>query len=464
MAEFADRRDAGRRLSQALMHLSNSNVIVLGLPRGGVPVAFEVARALQAPLDVIVVRKLGLPFQPELAMGAVGEGGVVVVDHRLVSDLGVTEQELGSIEKEQRAEVERRVHHFRGDRPRIPLAGRNVLIVDDGLATGATASAACQVARAQGAAKVTLAAPVCSFESAKILSEVADEVVCLDKPSPFYAVGQYYKDFAQTSDREVVDLLRKRASELSHPDASSDHSRKAPGTEFGATSNGQEQPRGDPPGDSPKRPGTLFRDMEIHVDDLELSGTMAAPALSRAAVIFALASGSGRYSPRNRYTAEAFNRYGLTTLLVDLLTAEEEVMRAKAFDIELLSGRLSSATRWLRDRLESPSIPIGYFGSTTGAAAALLAAVGAEAAIGAVVSMDGRPDLASDRLGLVRAPTLLIAEALDESSLSSSSAASSQLRCEHLLEILPETSRLGREPDALDTAAELAAKWFVDHL
>ena len=426
--------------------------------------AFEVARALHAPLDVIVVRKLGLPFQPELAMGAVGEGGVVVVDQRLVSDLGVTEQELLAIEKEQRAEVERRVRHFRGDQPRIPLAERHVLIVDDGLATGATASAACQVASAEGAARVTLAAPVCSFESAKILSEIADEVVCLHKPSPFYAVGQYYKDFAQTSDREVVDLLRKRTAELGHPEASADNSGKAPDVELGTASNGQEGQRSDPPNDHSSGPGTLFREVEIRVDDRELLGAMAVPTNARAGVIFALASGSSHYSPQNRYTAEVLNRYGLTTLLVDLLTPEEEVVRAKATDIELLADRLSSATRWLRDRVENPSIPIGYFGPTTGAAAALLAAIDAEAGIGAVVSKDGRPDLASDRLGLVRAPTLLIAGAHDESSLSSSSAASAQLRCEQLLEILPEASHLGREPDALEAAAKLAAKWFVDHL
>jgi putative phosphoribosyl transferase len=464
MVKFADRGDAGRRLSQALLHLRDSNVIVLGLPRGGVPVAFEVARALQAPLDVIVVKKLGLPFQPELAMGAVGEGGVVVVDHRLVSDLGVTQEELLAVEKEQRAEIERRVRHFRGDRPRVPIAGRNVLIVDDGLATGATASAACQVARAQGAARVTLAAPVCSSESAKILSEVADEVVCLDKPSPFYAVGQYYKDFAQTSDREVVELLRKRAAELTHPDASADNSGKAPDAELGANSNSQEQQRSDPPDDHPKRHRTLFREVEIRVDNLKLFGTMAVPANARAGVVFALGSGSSHYNPRNGYTADVLNRYDLTTLLFDLLTPEEELVRAKAFDIELLAARLSSITRWLRDRFESPSIPIGYFGSTTGATAALLAASDAEAGVRAVVSQDGHPDLAGGHLGRVRAPTRLISGIRDEASLASSSIASAQLRCEQQLEILTGASHLGQELDALELAAELAAKWFVDHL
>ena len=211
---FIDRRDAGRRLSQALSGLRGSGVVVVGLPRGGVPVAFEVARALHAPLDVIVVRKLGVPFQPELAMGAIGEEGALVVDNGLVQALGVTQKELLAVVAEQRIEVEQRVRRFRGDRPRIPFNGQHVVIVDDGLATGATATAACQVARAQGAFKITVAVPVSSSVSAEKLARVADDVVCLEQPDPFYAVGQSYADFVQTSDKEVVELLRERADEF----------------------------------------------------------------------------------------------------------------------------------------------------------------------------------------------------------------------------------------------------------
>ena len=148
---FADRLDAGRRLAARLEHLRGQPVVVLGLPRGGVPVAFEVARSLDAPLDVIVVRKLGVPFQPELGMGAIGEDGIRIINDEIVAMARISESDLAAVEARERAELERRARRFRGDRPRSPLTGRTVVIVDDGIATGSTARAACQVARAQGA-------------------------------------------------------------------------------------------------------------------------------------------------------------------------------------------------------------------------------------------------------------------------------------------------------------------------
>jgi len=204
---FVDRRDAGRRLAAALRHLGGRDVVVLGLPRGGVPVAFEVARALRAPVDVIVVRKLGVPFQPELAMGAIGEGGTRVIDRDVIRHARVTDDDLAAVERRERRELERRVRRFRGDQPGVSLAGRTAVVVDDGVATGSTARAACQVARARGAHWVVLAVPVAPPSSIVELRHVADEVVALETPVSLYAIGTWYEDFSQTSDEQVVALL-----------------------------------------------------------------------------------------------------------------------------------------------------------------------------------------------------------------------------------------------------------------
>jgi putative phosphoribosyl transferase len=207
-----DRADAGQRLAELLSDLRQPEVVVLGLPRGGVVVAAEVARALAAPLDVIVVRKLGVPIQPELAMGAIGEDGVRIVAEDVVRRAGVTPEQLDAVERQARAELDRQAELFRKDRARVPLVGRTALLVDDGIATGSSGVAACQVARAHGAAKVVLAVPVGPPDAVTALSSVADEVRCLYTPGWLGAIGQFYRNFSQTSDRQVVDLLREFAS------------------------------------------------------------------------------------------------------------------------------------------------------------------------------------------------------------------------------------------------------------
>ena len=209
---FDDRADAGRRLAQRLAHLRAEDPVVVGLPRGGVPVAVEVAQALEAPLDVIVVRKLGVPNQPEYAMGAVGDGGVLVVNEAVVRQVGVQREEFLMVVARERAEVQRRAHRFRGDRPAISLAGRTVVVVDDGIATGATARAACRVVRASGAARVVLAVPVAPMDWLATIGPDADEMIALHRPRHLHAVGQYYVDFAQTSDEEVIACLERASS------------------------------------------------------------------------------------------------------------------------------------------------------------------------------------------------------------------------------------------------------------
>jgi putative phosphoribosyl transferase len=205
---FADRADAGRRLAGALKGHVDVDAVVLGLPRGGVPVAFEVARTLAAPLDVILVRKVGAPFQPELAMGAVGEDGVRVLDHDVLRILGLDEAAYEAVEDHEREELARRGLRFRAVRERVDLSGRVAILVDDGIATGSTASAALQVARAHGAARCILAVPVAPLPALAKVRDVADEVVCLAAPDPFFAVGQWYRDFSAIDDHDVVRLLR----------------------------------------------------------------------------------------------------------------------------------------------------------------------------------------------------------------------------------------------------------------
>lgn len=216
---FVDRADAGRRLGARLRPLSGEDPVVLGLPRGGVPVAFEVARELKAPLDVIIVRKLGVPFHRELGFGAIGEGGVRVVHDAIVRMSRAGKEELAEVERGEEEELARQARRFRRGRERVAVGGRTVIVVDDGIATGATARAACRVARAQGAARVVLAVPVAPPDAVEALRQDADEVVCLSNPPEFSAVGQWYEDFSQTSDAEVVELL-SRSTDLpgeAHP-------------------------------------------------------------------------------------------------------------------------------------------------------------------------------------------------------------------------------------------------------
>jgi putative phosphoribosyl transferase len=210
MRQFIDRKDAGSRLGARLAEaFSDGGVVVVGLPRGGVPVAYEVARVLHCLLDVIVVRKVGVPSHPEFAMGAIAEDGVVVVEPDTVESLGVSSTQFARVVANERAELERRLRLYRQGEPPVDLKGRVVIIVDDGLATGATARAACEVVRARGAERVIVAVPVSSVLAARRIDRVADRVVSLVRARGSFSVGEWYENFEQTSDEEVIDDLAK---------------------------------------------------------------------------------------------------------------------------------------------------------------------------------------------------------------------------------------------------------------
>ena len=205
---FSNRSEAGRLLARRVQAMGLADPVVLALPRGGVPVAVEVARALGAPLDLLLVRKIGAPQQPELAVGAVGEGGDLFVDRHLMDLTGATDEYVARQSREQLAEIARRRTAYLGGRAPLPLAGRTAVVVDDGIATGATVHAALKALRRRGPASVVLAVPVASREAVAALSADVDELVCLAQPALFRAVGEHYADFDQVSDDEVEQLMR----------------------------------------------------------------------------------------------------------------------------------------------------------------------------------------------------------------------------------------------------------------
>ena len=437
---YRDRRHAGQLLATRVQELELDSPVVVALPRGGVPVGYEVARALDAPLDIGLVRKLGAPGHPEFGVGALGEGGTVVLDRGSVTALGLTRSQLrGTIASEQ-AELDRRRGLYRPGCPAIDVAGRDVVLVDDGVATGVTAAAAARVLRARGAGRTILAVPVSPPGAAEALEGHFDQFVTLASPEWFTSVGAWYADFSQTSDREVVELLATSRRQQPDADGAFDD---APGKEMGVA---------DPEVSIPTREG------------LRLSGSLAVPTGARGLVIFVHGSGSSRRSPRNLAVARQLNARGLATLLFDLLTDAEAADRHNVFDIDLLTRRLLDATGWATRFPELRGLPFGYFGASTGAAAALRAAAGLGGLVGAVVSRGGRPDLAGDALPQVVAPTLLIVGGDDWNVLELNDEAATSLGGTHQLAIVPGAGHLFEEPGALELVGRLAAGWFAGHL
>jgi putative phosphoribosyl transferase len=444
---FRDRTQAGARLADLLApRLAGHDVVVLALPRGGVPVASEIARALDAPLDVIGVRKLGAPKQPEFGIGAIAEGGIRVLDRRGMAATGLDEASVEDIEHREREELDRRVAAYRGRRSMPDVAGRTVIVVDDGLATGVTARAACRAVRRLGPARVILAVPVAAAQSVEAFGDEADEVVSVVVPDDLRAIGAWYDDFGQTTDAEVLRLLDEAATRRDHP----------LGTAVGAGSVPlhRQEDRGGPTPTAvaiPVEEGTLVGDLEV-------------PAGCRGVVVFAHGSGSSRHSPRNQQVAADLRAAGFATLLVDLLTAEEEEVdvrtRELRFDIGRLATRVASAVDWLRADPRTQGLDVGLFGASTGAAAALVAAAERPDTVASVVSRGGRPDLAGAALSEVHAPTLLIVGAADRPVIGMNEEAMQRMVADVALEIVPEATHLFEEPGALERVARLACSHF----
>ncbi len=438
---FRDRRDAGRRLGERLAPLARERPVVIGLPRGGVPVAFEVARALGAPLDVLVARKIGAPGNPELGIGAIAEGGVRVLNDFALRALQLSPEEIEHSAARAERELDERLARYRGpERAPVAVEGRTAILVDDGIATGGTVRAALRALRARDPLRLVLAVPVAAQESLDALAAECDEIVCLQAPEPMWAIGYWYEQFGQTSDDEVRALLAQAATG------------SAPAEAARVSVSAADDP--------PSR-----RQVRIAVPgEQEIAGDLTVPEGAGGIVVFAHGSGSSRHSPRNRDVAAALNGAGLATLLIDLLTVAEEQQRANVFDIELLAERLAAASAWVRAQPELSGLQLGSFGASTGAGAALWAAADLGDQVRAVVSRGGRPDLAAPRLGAVRAPTLLIVGGHDRVVIELNREALAQLRCEAELEIVPGATHLFEEPGTLEQVAQLAIDWFTRHL
>ncbi len=431
---YEDRREAGRSVGAVVAEADLTRPLVLGLPRGGIPVAAEVADAIQAPLDVIVVRKLGVPIQPELAMGAIGESGELVLNPDVIRAAHVSEQELRTVESHERLELDRRLGAIRSVHPREATAGRAVVIVDDGIATGATIRAAILVARADGAASVTVAVPVAPRDVVEQLRTEADRVICLESPEPFGAVGRWYRRFDSVTDADVIEILA--AHRVATPRSS-----------------------------EPLAPsGAATTELDIALGPLTLIGDLCVPPGPHGVVVFAHGSGSSRHSPRNRWVADRLQQCGFATLLLDLLTPPEALVRQNVFHVQMLADRLRVATEVVGDLPALEGLPIGYFGASTGAAAALCAAAKPASRIAAVVSRGGRPDLAGQHLDRVTAPTLLIVGSEDPVVVELNREAAARVGGGSRLVVVPGASHLFEEPGALEEVARLSGDWFERYL
>jgi putative phosphoribosyl transferase len=434
---FRNREEAGRELALHLRAQKIRNPIVVALPRGGVPIAAEVALELQAPLDILIVKKLGAPDNPEYGIGAITEGNLYILHDAAMSELGMDPHDLLPILDRAQKEVKRRVSLFEKYRPHLSVKNRNVILVDDGLATGVTATVAVEYYRQQGASKIILATPVCARDSAHQLRTLADQVICLQEPDLFYAVGNWYQDFSQISDDQVIEIL----SQFS-PDSQATKKEMEPVDE--SLSLG------------------IVREVTIRDCGVELQGSLSIPPACSGIVLFAHGSGSSRFSPRNQQIAQALNDAQIGTLLFDLLSTSESRSSQNVFNIPLLSDRLLIATRWVQNQNQFKGYPIGFFGASTGGGAALWAASELGHEVSAVVSRGGRPDLAIPRLKEVVAPTLLIVGGEDEPVIQANEEALSELTDAKLITI-PGATHLFEEPGALEEVANLAKNWFAGH-
>ncbi|MHB8584324.1 MAG: alpha/beta fold hydrolase [Thermoplasmatota archaeon] len=421
---FRDRREAGQRLGILVRKEHLRDPVVVALPRGGVPVAMEVATALRAPMDVLVVRKLGVPSSPELGFGAVAHGDVLFIDDDIVKDARVSADDVDEAVERERHEVRRRVRLYRGERPWPDLRNRGVVVVDDGLATGGTVRAAVRALAQMGATEILVTVPVAPRATVEELNNDGVHVVALETPEHFGAVGQWYGEFPQLTDSEVSDMLDVAWGKQ--------------------------------------------REVAIPADGGDIRALVTVPSGPLGVVIFVHGSGSGRRSPRNRFVAKALEEAHFATVLVDLLTvpesAEDERKGTHRFDIGLLSSRVATAIDWVARDSPTSGLPVGLVGASTGAAAAIRAAAARTELVRAVVLRGGRVDLAEAEIPMVRAPMLFIVGQNDPQVMDMNQEALRKVRDDGQLVVIPGATHLFEEPGALEQVADVTREFFASHL
>ncbi|RNL85061.1 phosphoribosyltransferase family protein [Halostreptopolyspora alba] len=425
---FTDRSEAGRRLVERVRAFAVTDPVVLALPRGGVPVGVELARRLRVELEVLMVRKIGLPNHPEMGIGAITEDGHVCFDDRALARMGIAREALAETVEAERAELARRVETYRGTRAAPRITGRDVLVVDDGVATGGTAKAALRMVRRQRPARLVLAVPVASQQAVETLRPEVDDIVVLTAPENFRAVGEWYRDFGQLTDDDVSTALRELRAVRSGADSQ--------------------------------------RAVRIRAADVYLDGDLTSPSEVRGSVVFAVSH--GRHDPRRHGVAEGLRRSGYATLMLDLLTHDEWRRERQdgwsGVDTVQLGERLTAAVRWLRRSTDLAGEPVGLLATGAAAPAALVTAAGRPDDVAAVVAHGGRIDLAEESLPQVRAPTLVLVPGSESFVRELTEWALRRLGAPYDLRVVPGAEQLLPESEDWREGSEAAVQWFERHL
>ena len=439
MARFADRHEAGAQLAERLRSYRDEAPIIFALPRGGLPVAVEVARVLDAPLDVLVAARVCAPTDEGCVLGAVAEGGAVCLDREAIERLNLIPEELAALAGHEADEVERRLLTYRDGASAPDLRGRTAIVIDDGGCPSVAVRAAVRHLRNVGATRVVLGTPVLARACRESLEPELDALVALTTVDGESQVAQAYEQFPSVSETTALQLL----------------------------SDARGFARSPAPADAAPMP--VHSEVKIPAGEVELTGLLRIPRGARGMVLFVHGSGSSRFSPRNLAVARALEQAGFGTLLIDLLSEEEEredeLSGELRFDIELLSGRVRDVVDWLGTENATRALPLGLFGASTGAAAALTAAAERPERVHAVVSRGGRPDLAPAQvLGRVRAPVLLIVGGDDTEVLALNHTAAHQLHAPVRLAVVEGATHLFSEPGALEQVMRLALHEFELYL